>query len=90
MSKRFEQLVNRVAEDRGSSADLLSALLDFQHLLSRINDDHAALEPDDVDRRIEWIRTLPSYPWHREQLASFLDDAASIASHICMLAFCPR
>lgn len=75
LGELFAPLVLRLADDRGVSADLLSALIELHHLLSQANSDHTETPATRVTEMVDWIEALPGYRDYATQLAAYLVEA---------------
>jgi len=75
IGRLFAPLIQQLADDRGVSADLLSSLIELQHLLSLANNDHPGHTTEKILELADWIRVLPAYTHYAEEVAPYLVQA---------------
>ncbi len=75
LGELFAPLVLRLADDRGVSADLFSALIELHHLLSQANSHHTGTPAARIDEIVDWVEALPGYRDYAAQLEPYLDEA---------------
>ncbi|HEY5719941.1 MAG TPA: HAMP domain-containing protein, partial [Gammaproteobacteria bacterium] len=78
--QQLERVIEVLAQDRATTADLLNAALELYRSLVPALDEHLGIDQAQLQHSIGWLRALPSYPWYRDALAPFTDGIDRLAA----------